>query len=205
MARHVAFLRAVNVGGHVVKMDHLRKLFESIGLSNVATFIASGNVLFDAPARKAGSLEKTIAARLHSALGYEVATFIRSETELSAVARYRPFAEGAVEATSASLYIGFLAAPLGQEARRKLSAFRTKVDEFHAHRREIYWLCRTRASESEFSLARFEKECGVRATLRNANTVRRIVATIPGLGPEPGAGGAAHAARRIASERSKHA
>jgi uncharacterized protein (DUF1697 family) len=205
MARHVAFLRAVNVGGHVVKMDHLRKLFESIGLSNVATFIASGNVLFDAPARKAGSLEKTIAARLHSALGYEVATFIRSETELSTVARYRPFPDGDAEATGASLYIGFLAAPLGPEARRKLAAFRTQVDEFRAHRREIYWLCRTRASESEFSLARFEKEFAVRATLRNANTVRRILATIPGRRPDTGAGRAAHNARRTASERSGRA
>ena len=43
MTRYIAFLRAINVGGHTVKMDQLRALFEELGLSNVETFIASGN------------------------------------------------------------------------------------------------------------------------------------------------------------------
>ena len=47
MPRHIAFLRAINVSGHNVKMDHLRQLFESLGFSNVETFIASGNVIFE--------------------------------------------------------------------------------------------------------------------------------------------------------------
>ena len=47
MPKYVALLRAINVGGHTVKMDHLRSLFEAIGFSNVETFIASGNVIFD--------------------------------------------------------------------------------------------------------------------------------------------------------------
>ena len=47
MPRRIAFLRAINVGGHVVKMDHLRKLLTSFGLENVETVIASGNVVFD--------------------------------------------------------------------------------------------------------------------------------------------------------------
>jgi len=46
MTRYIAFLRAINVGGHTVKMDTLRALFESLGFLNVETFIASGNVLF---------------------------------------------------------------------------------------------------------------------------------------------------------------
>ncbi|MBA3354552.1 MAG: DUF1697 domain-containing protein [Pyrinomonadaceae bacterium] len=47
MPKYVAFLRAINVGGHIVKMDHLRQLFEALGFSNVDTFITSGNVIFD--------------------------------------------------------------------------------------------------------------------------------------------------------------
>jgi len=46
MTRYIAFLRAINVGGHTVKMEHLRGIFESMGFSNVETFIASGNVIF---------------------------------------------------------------------------------------------------------------------------------------------------------------
>jgi uncharacterized protein (DUF1697 family) len=47
MPKYVAFLRAINVGGRTVKMGHLRSLFEAMGFSNVETFIASGNVIFD--------------------------------------------------------------------------------------------------------------------------------------------------------------
>ena len=48
MPRYIALLRAINVGGHTVKMDHLRRLFEALDLAAVETFIASGNVVFHA-------------------------------------------------------------------------------------------------------------------------------------------------------------
>ena len=56
MPRHIAFLSAINVGGHTVKMDLLCRLFEELGLKDVETFIASGNVIFRSPAKSA-SLE----------------------------------------------------------------------------------------------------------------------------------------------------
>ena len=175
MARHVAFLRAINVGGHVVKMDRLRELFEAIGLAGVETFIASGNVIFDSPARNTAALEKKIAAHLESALGYEVVTFLRSVGELAGVARYRPFPDAEVAARGASLYVGFVPDELSPAARRALPSFRTKTEDFRANGRQVYWLCRPGASAAGFSLTRFEKALGVRATFRNINTVRRLV------------------------------
>jgi len=90
MPRFVALLRAINVGGHVVKMDRLRKIFESLGFSNVETFIASGNVVFESPATNPQTLEKQIESQLQKSLGYEVVTFIRSGSELAAIANYKP-------------------------------------------------------------------------------------------------------------------
>jgi Uncharacterized protein conserved in bacteria len=78
MPRYIAFLRAINVGGHVVKMDHLKKLLESVNLSNVETFIASGNAIFESSGRTPKVLKKKIADCLLKDLGYEVATFIRT-------------------------------------------------------------------------------------------------------------------------------
>src|SRR6266545_8120025 len=77
MPRYVALLRAINVGGHNVKMEELRRQFERLGLSNVETFIASGNVLFDAKSSSVSALEHKIEAGLRTALGYEVATMVR--------------------------------------------------------------------------------------------------------------------------------
>ena len=89
-ARVVAFLRAINVGGHVVPMARLAELFRGLGLAEVETFIASGNVIFSTGKPGGAALEKRIAAHLEKSLGYEVATFLRSGTELAAIVGHRP-------------------------------------------------------------------------------------------------------------------
>ena len=91
MQRSIAFLRAINVGGHTVKMDDLRTLFATLDFSNVETFIASGNVIFETPKENAATLERRIEQHLQQALGYHVATFIRSASEVAATAHYQPF------------------------------------------------------------------------------------------------------------------
>jgi uncharacterized protein (DUF1697 family) len=176
MSRFIAFLRAINVGGHTVKMDYLRQLFESLEFSNVETFIASGNVIFESHAQKVQTLEKQIERHLQQLLGYEVATFIRSAPELATIANYRPFAPAELEAAGNFLYIAFLPAPPSSEAQQKLMAFQTEVDDFHSHGREIYWLCRKKLSESKFSGALLEKTIGMPATVRNSTTVKKLAA-----------------------------
>src|SRR5262245_28797721 len=91
--RYVAFLRAINVGGHVVKMDQLRKLFEQLKFKNVETFIASGNVIFETASTDAAALETKIEKHLAKALGYEVGTFLRTCDEVAAIAGHKAFAE----------------------------------------------------------------------------------------------------------------
>jgi uncharacterized protein (DUF1697 family) len=179
MKRYAAFLRSVNVGGHTVKMDFLRRLFESMEFLNVETFIASGNVIFESAVTDAHNLEKKIEDKLTETLGYKVATFIRSITELAEIADYRPFKESELEA---SLYIAFVSGPLKDEVERKLMSFETETDNFRVRNREIYWLCRTKFSESSFSGALLEKVLGAPATIRNANTVRKMAAKYCGAG-----------------------
>jgi len=157
-------------------MDRLRELFEALGLSNVQTFIASGNVIFDAPPESAQTLEAKIEHHLRESLGYEVATFIRSPSELAVIANYEPFAASELDLEGSSLYIAFLPAPPDNEAEQRLLGFRSEIDDFHTHGREVYWLCRKKMSESAFSGALLEKTIGMPATMRNANTVKRLAA-----------------------------
>lgn len=176
MARYIAFLRAINVGGHVVKMADLRALFEALGFSGVETFIASGNVIFDAATADVALLEKQIERHLHLALGYAVATFIRSAAELTAIAQYEPFPAAELLGETTGLYIAFVRTPPPAEAQQKLMTFRSPVDDFHVHDCEVYWLCRTRMSDSAFSGALLEKTLGMPATARNMTTVRKLAA-----------------------------
>ena len=176
MPKYVAFLRAINVGGHTVKMDHLRRLFEAMQFSNVETFIASGNVIFDSTSTSTTALEKKIEGHLHQTLGYEVRTFIRSTAEVAAVASYKPFAKAALNAEGVSLYIAFLAGAPASQATQKLLALTNNVDDFQVWGREAYWLRRTRMGESKFSGALLEKALGMKATIRNSTTVTKIAA-----------------------------
>ena len=178
MKRYIAFLRAINVGGRVVKMERLREIFMAAGLAQVETFIASGNVIFTTNARNVKVLNGKVETALHRELGYEVATFLRTETELAAVANYQPFAPEAIAAAQA-LSIGFLAAPLAADATQKLLSLSNELDEFHTHGREVYWLTRIRQSDSKFSNAVFEKMFAQKATWRTVNTVKKLAAKYP--------------------------
>lgn len=175
MPRFIAFLRAINVGGHTVKMNHLRHLFESLALSRVETFIASGNVVFETTSKNAPVLERKIERSLYEALGYEVATFIRTDAELAAIATYTPFQQSELDAAVA-LNIAFLADRLDDKSMQKLIALRTDIDDFHVHEREIYWLCRKKQSASKISNAVIEKTLGRKSTLRGVNTIKKMAA-----------------------------
>jgi uncharacterized protein (DUF1697 family) len=176
MPKYVAFLRAINVGGHTVKMEYLRALFETLGFTGVETFIASGNVIFDSTSRSTRALEKKIESCLLEALGYEVATFVRSTTELANIAQHKPFPDSELSAAFHALYIGFMASEPSATAKKKLLSLATKMDAFHVKGREVYWLCRVKASDSEISGALLAKTLGMPATLRNSTTVKKMAA-----------------------------
>ena len=175
MPRFIAFLRAVNVGGHTVKMDVLRQHFESLGFSNVETFIASGNVIFETPSKNTKSLETSIEDKLRDALGYAVAAFLRTDVELAEIANYVPFRKSDL-AVATALNIAFLKEPLAADSTKKLLSLHTDIDAFHVHGRELYWLCRRKQSESTFSNAVLEKALGIKSSLRGVNTIQKMAA-----------------------------
>ena len=175
MTRYFAFLRAINVGGHTVKMETLRRLFELFGLSNVETFIASGNVIFEAAVDDIHALERHIESGLHEALGYEVVTFVRTGPELAHIVSYTPF-PGFDPASREQVHIIFLPEALEAEVERNVLALNTASDEYHVHGCEIYWLRRRNLSTEDFSTVNLSKAVGVPFTVRGMPTVVKMAA-----------------------------
>ena len=175
MRHWVAFLRAINVGGHTVKNTQLKSLFETLGYTQVETFIASGNVLFNARTRKRDTLEATIESHLKKALGYEVTTFLRTLDEIADLIVCQPFA-GSIFSMGESLYIGMLKAPMTEEIFRSLLTVKPESDEFARVGSNFAWLCRTGQGKSTFSNAVFEKTTRMKASFRNITTIRNISA-----------------------------
>jgi uncharacterized protein (DUF1697 family) len=167
MAKYVAFLRSINVGGHVLKMDKLRDLFVAMKFRGVETFIASGNVIFETKALADEALEKKIEKHLEASLGYEVGTFVRSVEEVRAISEYKPFSKDGL-VVNVGMMRSAVKAAVAEE-------FNSEVDDFHIHGREVYWLCQIRTSESKFPAKKFEKAVGG-VTWRNRNTMVRLAA-----------------------------
>lgn len=170
----------MNVGGRVVKMERLRQVFEATGFTGVSTHIASGNVLFTAGRGRPATLEAKIEKSLEAALGWDVATFLRTPAELSAVASHEPFAAEDV-GEAQGVYVGFLKEPPSSEQHALVHGFRTPTDELAVSGREVWWLCRIRSSDSDFSGGKLEKALGLRATFRNLTTVKAIAARLSAL------------------------
>jgi uncharacterized protein (DUF1697 family) len=181
MQRYIAFLRGINVGGHRVKMDALRALFASLGLKDVSTFIASGNVLFSSDSPDPDRLRDEIEEHLHAELGYEVATFLRTPDELSAIVAFDPGHAGAPIAEFESHYVILLDEPASNSLRSDIQQLESETDQFRFSEREVHWLIRGKISESPLFAGGLDRATkGTRTTSRNMNTLVRIMDKIGG-------------------------
>ena len=178
MSQYFAFLRAINAGPErAVKMSVLRQAFESLGLLRVATFLGSGNVVFETRAKGVRTLERKIECRLQQALGYDVPVFIRTRAELKEIGAFQPFENSVVQ--GADVNIIFLADNLDDKSKAKLVALGTETDGFRVHGSEVYWWRRKKPGTSLFATVPLAKVLPMPFTIRSRNTIRKLVAKWP--------------------------
>lgn len=176
MARYVAFLRGMNLGNRRLKNPELKAEFERLGLAEVATFRASGNVVFEAGGRAGeAALAKKIEAGLADGLGYEVPVFLRAAAEVAAIATHEPFPARAVAASKGKLQVSLLAKKPSARARDSVLALGTDQDRLAFDGRELYWLPSGGISDSELDLKAIDRALG-KGTTRTLGTVEQIAA-----------------------------
>jgi len=177
MPQYIAFLRGINVGGHRVKMDRLRSLFEELGLRDVSTIIASGNVIFSAESEDVQALRNTIESHLAQELDYEVATFLRSPSQLAAIASADTTEDDVGQRSPSSCYVIFLHAAAPESLRSELAALESAMDAFQFSETEIYWRIQGKLTDSPLFGGGLDRATRATAsTMRNMNTLRRIAA-----------------------------
>jgi uncharacterized protein (DUF1697 family) len=175
MARYVALLRGINVGGHrKVPMADLRRLLEGLGYTNVATLLQSGNAVFTSkeenPARVVTQIETALAGKL----GFEVAVVLRTRDELAAAIEANPLA-GAEEAPSRFL-VAFLSGLPDTRRLQELDPAAYLPDEFRVVGREIYGRFPNGVGESKLATVLLAKaRLGVTPTTRNWSTVTKLL------------------------------
>jgi uncharacterized protein (DUF1697 family) len=163
MTTYAALLRAVNVGGTgKLPMSELRAMCESVGFSNVRTYIASGNVVFESKLS-----EKSVKAKLERALetyaGRPVGVLVRTGAELAVVLAKNPFSSAAPNRTVAI----FLDAPPPADLLDSVSGQQT--EEIALGTREIYVHYKDGIARSKLKIP-----AAGTGTARNMNTVAKL-------------------------------
>lgn len=174
MSRYVAFLRGMNLGGRRIKNEELRGHFEGMGFEDVATFRASGNVVFASPKREAESkLAARVEAELDARLGYDVPVFLRSIEEVVAIAAQQPFDPRLVEESKGKLQVSLLMKKPTAATRKRVLALAGDEDLLAIEGRELYWLPSGGLLESDLDLKAIEALVGT-DTRRTMGTIEQI-------------------------------
>ena len=174
MPRYVAFLGSINVGGNQLKMTELRDALEAEGFGEVATVVASGNVLFDHASAADARLEAAIAGIIADRFGIETFAAVRSKAELAAAIAENAFADDGEEKFVHTFFL----------EKQPTKADFAKLEKDHEGRGNERLAAGTKALHVDFvdGVARSKltgdfiaRRLGCRGTARNLRSLKRIL------------------------------
>jgi uncharacterized protein (DUF1697 family) len=149
-------------------------MFEGLGFHDVNTFRTSGNVTFAADREPAAKLSGRIERALGSALGFEVTIFLRTGSEVQAIAEHQPF-DRALLASRGKLQVALLGAKPSARLRKEALALATEEDRLAFGDRELYWLPKGGTRDAALSMKAIEDAVGPN-TMRTKGTLEQLAA-----------------------------
>lgn len=171
--RYIALPRGINVtGSNMIKMTELKAAFESLGFSNVVTYINSGNVAFDAKKSADAALLRMIAPVVEKLAGKPISVMIRSQADLLRVIANNPF-EGQYESHK-EMHVLFLKEELTEENKKFLAENVPPPERFSVAGREIYCHLPQGVADSYLGRGTFERKLKISVTARNWRTVEKL-------------------------------
>jgi uncharacterized protein (DUF1697 family) len=173
---YAAFLRGINLGAsRRIGSSELRSRFEQMGFRDVSTFRTSGNVIFDADREPRAKMVRRIEEALGRSLGFDVAIFLRTASEIRAIADHEPFPPKLVTRSKGKLQVAILSAKPATGLRKKVVALATDEDRLAFGDRELYWLPSGGTRDSALNLREIEKLLGP-TTMRTKGTLEQMAA-----------------------------
>lgn len=173
MARYVALLGSINVGGNRLKMDELRAALGDAGFANVRTVVASGNVLFEHDEAPDAALARRIADVVRDRFGIDSFAAVRTKAELQSAVEENPFTR---DGEAKFVHTIFLAEPLDRVAFEAFAKAYGGPERLAAGRREFYVDYAEGVARSKLDPAMSKaKVLKSRATARNVRSLRRML------------------------------
>jgi uncharacterized protein (DUF1697 family) len=174
--RYAAFIRGINLGSQRrVSGAELRGSFEELGFHDVGTFRTSGNVVLETSAKDVAELSSQIEKGLSATFGFETAVFLRTASQMRALADHQPFPTKKVEASKGKLQVMLLSAKPAKRAREQTLALATDQDALALGDRELYWLPSGGTRDSALDIKAIEGLIGP-TTTRTKATIEQLAA-----------------------------
>ena len=171
--RYVALLRGINVGGRtLVKMGDLKTCVEELGLDDVSTYIASGNVLFESGERDAAKLEARIERAIEQRFGLPVKVVVLNRAEYARIVKAIPdpwIGDASVRANVAFVRRGTDAKQVVRELEPDAA-----VEEVKAIVGAILWATKRDALNRSVMRKLIGGEAYKELTVRNLNTTLKL-------------------------------
>ncbi len=175
MTTHLALLRGINVSGHnMIKMDALKTALELFGFENVQTYIQSGNVFLDTEEKNGSSVGFFIKQGIFKVFGHDVPIVIIGKKDLEDCFRNNTYLKGK-EVDTKKLYVAFISKELNASALNDLKISQFKPDEASIDSSRIYIKYDIGAGKTRLDQKYIEKKLNVTATIRNWNTVTKLL------------------------------
>jgi len=177
--RYVALLRGVNLGPRSphrrVAMADLRELLATLGHADVATYLQSGNAVFTSPRKDPDELGREVERGIARDLGVDVRVVIRTADELAKVVDGNPFPEATKD--PARLHVGFLTGKPDLTKLERVDASAYEPDRFAVGDGVMYLWYPNGTQKTKLNDAFWRQvDLGVQTTLRNWNTVTKLLA-----------------------------
>ncbi len=170
--QYLALLRGVNVGGkNQLPMKDVARMFVEAGCSAVQTYIQSGNILFNAPAKTARRIPMILPEQIDERFGHRPPLVVRTTGQLAAVVAENPFPQVSEDA----LHVMFLSEPSGPARVKELDPARSSPDAFLVRGSEIYLWLPNGSARTKLSNAYFDSKLSNISTSRNWRTVTRLL------------------------------
>lgn len=175
MKIYISILRGINVSGHkLIKMDALRKSFESMQFSNVKTYLQSGNIIFSYDDIEEKNLEEQISKEIEKEFGFDVPVIVLSIERLKQIIDHNPFVKDPIKDTL-FLHITFLSSKPKEFSKDKIVEKKDKEEEIAFSDSAIYLYCPNGYGNTKLSNNFLERNLNVIATTRNWRTTNELL------------------------------
>ena len=177
MKRYIAFLRGVNISGkNKVPMAELKKGFEELDVSEVKTYLNSGNVAFSSDEDNIEVLTSQAETMINRKFGLDIPVFVISKEKLEDILQNAPEWWGDEKKEIYDNLIFIMPPATFAEVWGEIGEPKEELEKIKEYREAVFWsFSRKDYQKTNWWPKTASANISSKLTIRTANTVRKIV------------------------------